>query len=363
LYVGIDTSTTPGLIIANTTPVPASYAIGMTFVIKVNQLNNGDTYCQFNGKPGVQAVRTDGSPLIPGDFVNAYTYFFTYNGVTFTTTIMAVPIEAPQTVFYVRPDGNDNNSGFANTPAEAFLTIQGCINAVRVRYIALKQITIRVADGYYTSGGVAYGQYISSIVIVGNTANPGNVTIDCTSLSSGTYPPNAAVGVCFEAGDGAGLSVSGFTMRAAQWDCVASGGGVMGLSNNNYSGSSLGYGCVASSGGTIAMTGNNQYSSSYTVQGVLIAYAGLISCGGSSQFGITPFELSILGGPAVSTAFACGVSTGVCAFANAACTFSGAVVGAQYFAASGGGIEFTGPTNILPGTQPGIVQAPGWVAG
>src|SRR6516164_2816868 len=69
VYVGTDTSATPGLIICATNPVPASLAIGMLFNIKVNNTNPGAVNLQLNGGASVPAMRTDGSAMIAGNII------------------------------------------------------------------------------------------------------------------------------------------------------------------------------------------------------------------------------------------------------------------------------------------------------
>src|SRR6516225_5762727 len=178
VYVGTDTSATPGLIVATTNPVPASLAIGMLFNIKVANTNPGTTMMQLNGGTSIETVRTDGSLMIGGNVIAGEEYMFVYNGTNFTSTIMPVPVQPPQTTFYVRTDststvdsnGLESNSGFANTSTSAFKTIQGAINTIKNRYISQTLITVRVADGTYTSGGQETANYIASWNILGNTS-------------------------------------------------------------------------------------------------------------------------------------------------------------------------------------------------
>lgn len=78
---------------------------------------------------------------------------------------------------YVRPDGNDSNTGLSNTPAGAFRQIQAALNAVS-RYTLLGYSAyIRVADGTYDAF-VATNTGGADIRVIGNIANPGNVIID-----------------------------------------------------------------------------------------------------------------------------------------------------------------------------------------
>lgn len=78
---------------------------------------------------------------------------------------------------YVRPDGNDNNTGLQNTAAGAFRQIQAALNAVS-RYTLLGYVAyIRVADGTYDPF-IATNTGGADIRIVGNVSTPGNVIIN-----------------------------------------------------------------------------------------------------------------------------------------------------------------------------------------
>lgn len=79
--------------------------------------------------------------------------------------------------FYVRPDGNDNNSGLENNAGGAFRQVQAALDAVS-RYVLLGYVAyIRVADGTYNSF-IATNTGGGDIRIIGNVASPGNVVIN-----------------------------------------------------------------------------------------------------------------------------------------------------------------------------------------
>lgn len=84
--------------------------------------------------------------------------------------------------WYVRADGNDGNSGLANSSGGAFLTLQKAVDTVAALDLSTWQATIQVGDGTYT-GAVALKRYIGSNppVIQGNAATPANVVISTTS--------------------------------------------------------------------------------------------------------------------------------------------------------------------------------------
>jgi hypothetical protein len=379
VYTGIDTSVNVNLIVANTTPVPASYQIGMQFNIKM--LNTkfppvtsagpppvlGAIMMQLNGTTGIAVKRTDGSDFVGSELVGGDEYIFVYNGTNFTSTIMNVPQRPPQTVFYVNGTyGNDYNSGLSDngtSTTAAFKSPQGAINRIKERYISTTAITVRVADGTYTSGWADSENYISSWYFVGNTSNPQNVIIDATSLVSASYQPNSTPGCCVSCSGCAIMTVSGFTFKSQIFNlqCV---GATLSASNNNYTGGLNTGGCIVAAGGGIHLSGPNQYSSIVNINGIMTAQtSGVIQMGGHNEYSTAPFSLTLVGAPTVNNGFAEGVSSGVVGVDNTQATFSGVLHGPQYLAATGGGIVFQGATNIFPGDQPGIIQSPGWIAG
>ena len=95
VYVGTDTSTTPGLVVAVTNPVPASYAVGMLFNILIANTNPGPVQCQFNGHAAVAAVRTDGSPMVGGNIISSQEMMFIWNGVNFNSIVPPIPPPRP----------------------------------------------------------------------------------------------------------------------------------------------------------------------------------------------------------------------------------------------------------------------------
>jgi hypothetical protein len=367
VYVGTDVSATPGTIICPTNPVPASLAVGMLFDIKVANLNPGPVLLQFNGNAGIAAVRTDGSAMVGGNLVAGENYLFLYNGVNFTSTIPPIPLQPPVTTFYVRPDGNDNNSGFANTPTSAFLTISGAMYSIKSRYISQSTITIRVADGTYLDSPAESQSYIASWAIIGNTANPGNVVINATSVSQAAYPPHASIARGINAQQTANISISGFTFQSYLENAVADGGGVLYITNCNFTASTSGTGApiIANSGGKLSLFGNCQYSGATPMQSIF-------NCGSGSNMGFgyddginsVPLTFNIAGTPPITLATVLATEAGVVTIFETVTSFTGGVPAChQYECTTGGGIGFTtGVTTIFPGTLPGVVTSPGWIA-
>jgi hypothetical protein len=364
VYVGIDVSTTPGLIVCNAVPVPANYATGMLFNIKVNNTNLGPVQLQFNGVAAVTATRTDGSPMVAGNLIATEEMIFIYNGVNFTSMVPPIPQSPPQTTFYVRPDGNDNNTGFANTPASAFLTISGAMYAIKTRYISQNTITIRVADGMYIDSPVETTNYIAAWNIIGNTANPGNVVINATSVSQAAYPPHAGIAsgiVCYSTGN---ISISGVTFQSYFSNVASTEGGMLTVTGCNFTAPTAGgIPIQAYMAGKTVLFGVCQYSGATPVTALFLAADGAtVVFGYHDDISTNSLVFNIAGTPAVTSATAIAQSAGNMIMFNAAVSFTGGVPACnQYLARSGGGISFqTGVTTIFPGTLPGIVTSPGW---
>lgn len=88
--------------------------------------------------------------------------------------------------YYIRLDGNDSNTGLADTSGGAFLTLQGAHNAIRAAVdFSGYTVTVQIADGTYTVTGDALVSGFGwvgggSLVFQGNSATPANVVISST---------------------------------------------------------------------------------------------------------------------------------------------------------------------------------------
>jgi len=299
IYTGIDISTDAHHIVCNTNPVPAAYQPGMVFTIKVGGswtagtlTNPGAVDCQFNGVPAVLAKRTNGSDLIPGNFVPNQEYIFVYNGTFFSTTMQPAPQSPPQTTFYVRSDavstvnmttGLETGNGLANTVQDAFKTLQGALNTIMDRYISEQIITVRVADGTYTSGVQVVSSYMAGWNFVGNAANPGNVIINCTSTADGTYVPGSCPGVCFQNLPGGNLSINGFSCQSYSFNILNNG--LMYCSNIKFRSPTSGLSSMFQNAiGTCGFSGYIE-ANSYNGNDILFAVAGgVINLGWDSAY-------------------------------------------------------------------------------
>jgi len=366
VYVGTDTGT-QNHIVAVTNPVPASLATGMLFNIKVLNTNSGATDVQLNGLPALALTRSNGAALTGGDVTGSEEVTFVYNGVNFNSMLPDIRHPPPVTTFYVRTDGNDNNSGWANDPADAFATIYGAINNISNRYSAQNVITVRVADGTYYGGFGISSTYIANWSIIGNTSAPQNCVIDATSTSP---PAGAAQGSSVAIGAPSNVVVQGFMLKSYYFNLLCQNGGYLTASNVYLTGytTSLtgGYGIVGISAAGCMLVGSMWYASG----GRSVNSIFTVGNGGSLRLGLydptfggTNLTFQFVdAAPVVGQTFLCATSGSAGVDFNATTFTGGTPNGSKYYCWLGGGLNTVGHLSSIPGSSPGTVVSPGWSA-
>jgi hypothetical protein len=368
IYVGDDTGTI-NHIVAVTNPVPAALAVGMVFIIRVAHANSSATDMALNGLPAYACKKTDGSPFTRGDIVGGMEYVFIWNGTNFSSTIQNAPKIAP-TLFYVRTDstsvidanGLESNTGLANTPAEAFKSIQGAINSISATYISTKSVKLVVADGTYIGGGVHSSQYIAAFDIAGNDANPSAVIIDSTSPGTAGYVKGTGQ-VCFISSKFGNIHLHGFTLKSYGSN-LAIITGVMTVENVRLSAPLIGSGgCVECvSGGTVGFTGSIHIAAG-TYGSIFRCYSSGIISLGSTQSGVTTtitLDGACYGGSILEA------NTGaIISCLNSYIALAGAFPfhGYEYAVGSAGGVGYLTGTAFFPSDSNGYIIPPGWVTG
>lgn len=95
-------------------------------------------------------------------------------------------------IYYVRTDGNNNNSGLTNDAGGAFLTIQKALDVSSELDLSIYSLTIIVSDGTY-AGNININKSPiggSSIKIQGNVTTPANCQINgAFNISVSTQAP------------------------------------------------------------------------------------------------------------------------------------------------------------------------------
>lgn len=114
--------------------------------------------------------------------------------------------------YYVRTDGNDNNSGLANTSGGAFLTPIGARNALRKIDGNGFVVTVKFGSGTYNiAQSVEWSGFvgISSLILEGDTTTPTNVNL---VGASGISPVTGL----FDLSGDQNFDVSGFNFQNTQ---------------------------------------------------------------------------------------------------------------------------------------------------
>lgn len=242
--------------------------------------------------------------------------------------------------YYVRTDGNDTNTGLANSPGGAFLTLQKAINTIAALDLAIFNITVEVAPGTYTSGLVVSGPWLGSgdVTVVGAPASPASTSIAPAS------------GSCITIVNGGRLRVSGLRLAASVGYAVAA------QSNarvNVVGAIELG----ACGAGHFLVSNYSQLfieSIAYAVTGGA-PYHMLVEAFSSARQTLSTVTLT--GTPAFSQAYV-RCSTSTCTFFSN--TFSGAATGSRYAVVDNGIVNVFGAgVSHFPGNAAGTLSTQG----
>lgn len=241
--------------------------------------------------------------------------------------------------YYVRTDGNDSNTGLANTSAGAFLTLQKAENVASALDNGGYDITIQVADGTYTTN-LTLRSFVGSGVIryVGNSASPASVVLQASS--GGLITGSQVTGL---------HTFSGFTLTGSGAVGVISRGNSW-IDCDNIKLGPLIYGFFAIDQGTLTC-GKLEIAGSMN-NCLLAANQGNVQI----NPGVT---VTLTGTPNFSSSFVAVDRLSLAVIYSV--TFSGSATGVRYTAASAGGIFVNGAgTGYLPGNAAGSLASPGW---
>lgn len=234
--------------------------------------------------------------------------------------------------YYVRADGSDSNTGLANTAGGAFLTIQKAIDAAASLDMGIYDVTIRVADGTYSTAQTLK-TFLGSgtITIEGNTATPANVLVNPSgSCFSGTWLGKYVL--------------KGMKLVPGALGIYVSNTGVLEFEAIDFGAASI---HVLASGGQITATGN------YTISGG--ASRHLIASGPGSVIRCSGRTITLTGTPNFTTAFA--QAEELAEVRPTGNTYVGSATGKRYDATSIGLIQTNGAgTSALPGNSAGTTS-------
>jgi hypothetical protein len=239
--------------------------------------------------------------------------------------------------YYVDDAGSDSATGL--TVGTPFLTLQKAIDVVAALDISIYNVTINIADGTYTGGGIVTGPWVGSgdVSIVGNTTTPANVLLN-------------VAGNCIQVNSGGRLKVSGLKLQATSIGLYATRTGYIEVNGLMDFGACSSYHAFTEAGARIQFLANWN-----TTGGAFASLGG--QAGGTMS--IASRSTTITNTPAWAGAYA-SFSLNALLVANAY-TFSGLSTGARYSASTGGGIAtFGGGASYFPGNAVGTATSPGW---
>lgn len=245
--------------------------------------------------------------------------------------------------YYVRTDGNDNNTGTVNTSGGAFLTLQKAVNAVTSRVIQSgSEVIIQLADGTYSGGVKVYpGLGGGAVRLVGNKSTPTNTFVQ----GSSTYGI-----ICYNSNFVVEALKIASTTSHALWTAR---GGYMQIDPNVWFGSTAGYACRAIDSSVIAI--NGAVSILGGGQGFCIAEKG-----STINFNVATTH-TLFSTPSYTIGFANATTTGQTIAISQA--FSGAALGPRYSANLNSVINTNGGgASYFPGNQTGVTSTGGQYA-
>ena len=180
--------------------------------------------------------------------------------------------------YYVRSDGNDANTGLANSSGGAFKTTQKAMDVAAALDIGIYDVTIQYGDTGPFTGCVLKAPIGSgSVIIVGDTANPSNYTITKNG-SAYIFDGRSAVGK-FQI-----IGVHPHDSTANYHFASGVPGNILTLTNIDY-GDVINY-MAAATGGKILITGaNNKFSCSTSFTAFFLGdYHGYLMAPGATTF-------------------------------------------------------------------------------
>jgi hypothetical protein len=241
--------------------------------------------------------------------------------------------------YYVRTDGNNGNSGLANTSGGAFQTLQRAYDVI-IQTLDLGgwNVTVQIADGTY-GGGLAVTQPWSgggAVTLQGNSGTPANVVISTTGAD------------CFST---TGVLPGVLTIKDIKLQTATSGSGINHQAIGVLQFSGINFGACATvhmfasvSGANVICTGD------YTITGNTFAH---VVASQSAAIKIQSKTVTLSGTPAFGLAFAYANPTGTLMLDGN--VYSGSATGVRYNASNGGTIYTGGAgTTYLPGGTAGV---------
>lgn len=238
--------------------------------------------------------------------------------------------------YYVRSDGNDGNSGLANTPGGAFLTLQKAVDTAAALDSSIYDVTVQLGAGTYSAAGLIAKSMAGAgrVIVIGDETTPANVVVNATS---GDLFTSTHVTTIYEVRGVKLTSSSGGAALRADY------GSYIRFQNVEF-GATFGEQIRTTAGGVVEAFGNYTISAgaSYHWRAIL---AGVIR--------VQSKTITLTGTPAFSSAFVDTNFVGVIQVNSN--TYSGSATGIRYSAAANSMISsgVTLPGNVAGSTATG----------
>jgi hypothetical protein len=192
----------------NLDPPATRYNDLMTLTVMPGQNNSGPVWINLENLGYVPLLRNDAHQLQARDMLAGIPMIISYwEGNWFVCGLVAsqvpvLPPPAPGPISsldcWIRPDGNDNNDGTANSPDKAFQTIAGCWKAVGTRFMATPLFQLNMRLGVpATYAGANIGPFGGQIHLWGDVYNPAGYIITSVDIGNGNQGNFTIGGVNF----------------------------------------------------------------------------------------------------------------------------------------------------------------------
>ncbi len=242
--------------------------------------------------------------------------------------------------YYVRTDGNDSNTGLANTAAGAFRTIQKAVDIAASLDLGIYDAAILVGAGTWTSTTV-----LKTLVGAGKVVIKGAVS-DTTSTIISTTGADGFTGSFVGKYHFEWLKIQ--TTTTGYCIYAQGGGAVVTWGNVNFGATAFMH-VSGGSGAAFEAVGN------YSISGGGLAHASSYDSATVRIIGVT---VNLSGTPGFTQAFVAAERASSIVVANT--TFSGAATGSRYRASSNGVVASGGAgETYLPGNTAGVKQTGG----
>jgi hypothetical protein len=357
-YISADDTGSANAIVLAPKPAPNAYVKYQRFQSKIANTVTGSTLGSVtvnlvgaSGSLGAKSlIFPNGNPPSPYMLMAGQIGMFVYDGTYFqlenAVPSLIVPATAP--TIYVRTDGNDTNTGSANTSSSAMQTIQGAVNRGTQTY-SLAGTTLNVVMG--TAG--TYAPFVingnfGNISVQGLTASPSSYIIGTVATNT-----NGLINVAGQTT----VTLQNLTASSVSNvnTVVATLGGAIILNNVVVKQTTTSFGAVAvEQGGLVIIEGNT------TITTTSSAGEALIATGGGAMDVGAGLTINITG--TYSAAVAVASSGSVIVF-NSGVTMTGSPTGTRYSVSLNGVLDTnTGSSTFIPGSVAGTTSTGGQYA-